>query len=68
MNGSVTINSAMGMIYFTNRGFDFFFVLMITSFSIFKVIIISIGTYDKLLKKPSQSKLIIVFLNESISL
>lgn len=68
MNGSVTINSAMEMIYFPNRGFDFFFVLMITSFSIFKVIIISIGTYVKLLKKPSQSKLIIVFLNESISL
>lgn len=53
MNGSVTINSAMGMIYFPNRGFDFFFVLMITSFSLFKVIIISIGTYVKLLKKPS---------------
>ena len=42
MYGSVTINSAMRVIDFSNRVFDFIFLLMIISFSIFKIVIISI--------------------------
>ena len=68
MYGSVTINSAMRVIDFSNRVFDFIFLLMIISFSIFKIVIISIWTYIKLSEKPSKSKFIVEFLNESISL
>ena len=68
MYGSVSINAAMGVIYFTNRVFDFIFMPVIISFSIFKVIIISIGEYIELSEKPSQPEYFIVFLNKSISL
>ena len=68
MYGSVTINSAMRVIDFSNRVFDFIFLLMIISFSIFKIVIISIWTYIKLSEEPSKSKFIVEFLNESISL
>ena len=68
MYGPVSINAAMGVIYFTNRVFDFIFMPMIISFSIFKVIIISIRAYIELLEKPSQPEFLLVFLNKSISL
>ena len=68
MYGPVSINAAMGVIYFTNRVFDFIFMPVIISFSIFKVIIISIWTNIELPKKPSKSKFIMIFLNKSISL
>ena len=68
MYGPVSINAAMGVIYFTNRVFDFIFMPVIISLSIFKVIIISIGEYIELPAKPSQPKYYIVFLNKSISL
>ena len=68
MYGSVSINAAMGVIYFTNRVFDFIFMLVIISLSIFKVIIIRIGEYIELPENPSQSEYFIVFLNKSISL
>ena len=66
--GSVSINAAMGVIYFTNRVFDFIFMPVIISLSIFKVIIISIGEYIELPEKPLQPEYFIVFLNKSISL
>ena len=69
MYGPVSINAAMGVIYFTNRVFDFIFMpVIIISLSIFKVIIISIGEYIELPEKPSQPEYFIVFLNKSISL
>lgn len=68
MYGSVSINAAMGVIYFTKRVFDFIFMPIIISLSIFKVIIISIGEYIELPEKPSQTEYFIVFLNKSISL
>ena len=68
MYGSVSIKATMGVIYFTNRVFDFIFMPVIISLSIFKVIIISIGEYIELPEKPSQPKYLIVFLNKSISL
>ena len=68
MYGPVSINAAMGVIYFTNRFLDFIFMPLIISFSLFKVIIISIGEYIELPEKPSQPKYFIVFLNKSISL
>ena len=68
MYGSVTINSAMRVIDFSNRVFDFIFLLMIISFSIFKIVIISIWIDVKLSEEPSKSKFIVEFLNESISL
>ena len=39
MYGSLSINAAMGVIYFTNRVFDFIFMPVVISLSIFKVII-----------------------------
>ena len=68
MYGSLSINAAMGVIYFTNRVFDFIFMPVVISLSIFKVIIISIGEYIELPERPSQPKYFIVFLNKSISL
>ena len=68
MYGPVSINAAMGVIYFTNRVFDFIFMPMIISFSIFKVIIISIRAYIELSEKPPQPEFFLVFLNKSISL
>ena len=68
MYGSITINSVMRVIDFSNRVFDFIFMPVIISFSIFKVIIISIGEYIELSEKPSQPEYFIVFLNKSISL
>ena len=68
MYGSVTINSAMRVIDFSNRVFDLIFLTMIISLSIFKIIVISIRTYIKLSEEPSKYKFIVEFLNESISL
>ena len=68
MYGSITINSAMRVIDFSNRVFDFIFLLMIISFSIFKIVIISIWIDIKFPEYPSKSKYLVVFLNESISL
>ncbi len=68
MYGSITINSAMRVIYFPNRVFDFILLLMIISFSIFKIIVISIWVDIKLPEKPSKPKFLVVFLNKSISL
>lgn len=68
MYGSVTINPAMRVIDFSNRLFDFIFLLMIISFSIFKIVVISIWTDIKHSEKPSEPKFLVIFLNESISL
>ena len=68
MYGSVPIHSAMRVMDFSNRVFDLIFLTIIISFSIFKIIVISIWTYIKLSEKPSKSEFIIEFLNESISL
>jgi len=68
MCGSITINSTMRVMYFSNRVFDFILLLMIISFSIFKIIVISIWADIKLPEKPSKSKFLVVFLNKSISL
>ena len=68
MHGSVPIYSTMRVIDFSNRAFDLVFSAMIIRLSIFKIIIISIWTYIKLSEEPSQSKFIVEFLNESISL
>ena len=68
MYGSITINSAVRVIDFPNRVFDFIFLLMIIGFSIFKIIVISIWADIKLFKKPSKPKFPVVFLNKSISL
>lgn len=68
MYGSITTNSAMKVIYFSNRVFDFILLLMIISFSIFKIIVISIWADIKLPEKPSKPKFLVVFLNKSISL
>ena len=68
MYGSVSINAAMGVIYFTNRVFDFIFMPVIISFTIFKIIIISICADIKLREKPSKPKFLVVFLSKSISL
>ena len=68
VHGSVPIYSTMRVIDFSNRVFDLIFLTMIISLSIFKIIVISIWTDVKLSKKPSESKVFVVFLNESISL
>ena len=68
MNSSVAINSAVRVINLANRVFDFSFMFMIISFSIFKVIVIRIWIDIKLSKKPSESKFLTIFLNKSISL
>lgn len=68
MHGSVAINTAVEMINLAKRAFDFILMLMIISFSIFKIIIISIWANMKLSKDPSKSKFLVVFLNKSISL
>ena len=68
MYGPVSINAAMGVIYFTNRVFDFILLFMIISFSIFKIIVISIWADIKLPEKPSKPKFLVVILNKSISL
>jgi len=68
MYGSITINSTMRVIYFSNRVFDFILLLMIISFSIFKIIVISIWADIKLPEKPSKPKFLVVILNKSISL
>ena len=68
MHSSVTINSTMRVIDFSDRVFDFIFLTMIISFSVFKIIVISIWAYIKLSEKPSKPKFLVVFLNESISL
>ena len=68
MHGSVAIYAAMRMINFTDRVFGFLFVLMIISFSIFKVIVIGIWTNIEPSEKPPQSKFSVVFLDKSISL
>ena len=58
----------MRVIDFSDRVFDFIFLTMIISFSVFKIIVISIWAYIKLSEKPSKSKFLVEFLNESISL
>lgn len=68
MYGSITINSTIGVIDFSNRVFNFSFLLMIINFSIFKIIVISIGADIKLSKKPSKPQFPVVFLNKLISL
>ena len=60
--------SAVRVIDFLNRVFDLIFLTMIISFSIFKIIVISIWTDIKLSEEPSESKFLVEFLNESISL
>ena len=64
----ITPRSRVPSPYGPLRAFDFLFMLVIMSFSLFKIIVVSIWTDIKLPEKPSESKLVVIFLNESISL
>ena len=68
MHGSVAINSAMRVVDISVSAFDFIFLLMIISFSMFKIVVISIWADIKLSEKPSKPRFSVVFLDESISL
>lgn len=68
VDAAIAINASMRVINFRYSGFDFLLPLMIISLAIFQVIVVSVWTDVKSAQQPSDTKLVMVISDESISL